>query len=416
MEFQEMEQLLRDEITQRREEGYDVQGIVPKMDEAIRARSLRGIYSIYDELTELRPSKTYHYTEPSELDEIRRESGRVPNEALEIPEAELADRLLGAWLGRCAGCLLGKPVEGWSRGKIKSHLESSNSYPLRGYLQEDIGGMVRDDDMDYTILGLHVLESHGVNFTTEDVAGEWLSHLPYGLVYTAEKAAYRNLVNGLKPTETATYLNPYREWIGAQIRADVWGYVTPGRSELGAEFAYRDARLSHVKNGIYGEMFIAAALSQALVVDEIDGMIKLALSFIPSNSRLAEVVRDVLTWRTRHEKWEESWEEVMRKYGACHPVHTLNNLAFVLIGLLYGGKELGDTITKSVMCGFDTDCNGATAGSIIGAMVGAKGLPPEWIGPLGDRVESAVLGFAENRITDLARRTAKLAMSIKHGV
>lgn len=223
--------------------------------------------------------------------------------------------------------------------RIKSHLESSNSYPLSGYLQDDIRGMVRDDDTDYTILGLHTLESHGVNFTTEDVAGEWLSHLPYGLVYTAEKVAYRNLVNGLQPTETATYLNPYREWIGAQIRADVWGYVTPGRPELGAEFAYRDARLSHVKNGIYGEMFIAAALSEALVVDDIEGMIRVALSVIPSNSRLAEVVRDILSWRARHEKWEDSWEEVMRKYGAYHPVHTINNLAFVLIGLLYGGRN-----------------------------------------------------------------------------
>jgi len=405
---------LRDEVIQRREEGYEVQSIKPIMDEAIRARSLRGIYSIFDGLAALRPLATYPYVEPLILDEIRRESSRVPKEVVEIPESELADRIFGAWLGRCAGCLLGKPVEGWSRGKIKSHLESSNSYPLSGYLQEDIRGMVRDDDIDYTILGLHVLESHGVNFTTEDVAGEWLSHLPYGLVYTAEKVAYRNLVNGLHPTETATYLNPYREWIGAQIRADAWGYVTPGWPELGAEFAYRDARLSHVKNGIYGEMFIAAALSQALVVDDIDVIIKMALSVVPSRSRIAEVVRDVVAWRTRHEKWEDSWEEVMRKYGAYHPVHTLNNLAFVLIGLLYGGKELGDTITKSVMCGFDTDCNGATSGSIIGAIIGARELPTKWIGPLGDRVESAVLGFAENGITDLARRTTRLAMSFKH--
>jgi len=411
MEFQEMEQLLRDEIMQREEEGCDVRSIRPKMEEALRTGSLRGIYSIYDELSALRPLSTYPYTEPSGLDEIRGERGPVPKEVVAIPEAELADRLLGAWLGRCAGCLLGKPVEGWSRGKIKSHLESSNSYPLSGYLQGDIRGMVRDDDTDYTILGLHILEGHGANFTTEDVAGEWLSHLPYGLVYTAEKVAYRNLVNGLQPTETATYLNPYREWIGAQIRADVWGYVSPGRPELGAELAYRDARLSHVKNGIYGEMFVAAALSEALVADDIEWVIRTALSVIPSNSRLAEAVRDILAWRASHGKWEGSWEEAMRKYGAYHPVHTINNLAFVLIGLLYGGKDLGDTIAKSVMCGFDTDCNGATSGSIIGAMVGAKGLPSEWTGPLIDRVESAVLGFAENRITDLARRTWKLAIS-----
>jgi len=409
MIFQEIEQLLRDEMVQRREEGCNVENFQLQLDEALRVRSPQRLDAVYEELMALHPLVTYPYKEPSGLDEIRRETPHIQKEMRRVSEAELADRLLGAWLGRCAGCLLGKPVEGWSREKIRSRLVTSGSYPLDGYMQDNVRGMVRDDDMDYTILGLHILESHGVNFTTEDVANEWLNHLPFGLVYTAERVAYRNLVNGLQPTETAMYMNPYREWIGAQIRADIWGYVAPGRPELGAELAYRDARLSHVKNGIYGEMFIAAALSAALVSDDIEDVIRVALSVVPSNSRLAEAVKDVLTWRTRYGGWEDVWEEVMRKYGSYHPVHTINNLAFVLIGLLYSGGELGDTIAKSVMCGFDTDCNGATSGSIIGAIVGAKGLPSGWIEPLNDSIESAVIGFAENKISDLAERTEKLA-------
>ena len=83
--------------------------------------------------------------------------------------------------------------------------------------------MPRDDDLDYTILGLHVLEEHGFGFTAADVASEWLTHLPYNLVYTAERVADKNLINGLKPTETATYPNPSREWTGAQIRDQVLG-------------------------------------------------------------------------------------------------------------------------------------------------------------------------------------------------
>jgi len=85
--------------------------------------------------------------------------------------------------------------------------------------------MERDDDMDYTILGLHILEQHGADFTSHNVANTWLSRLTYYLVYTAERIAYRNLVNNLWPPESATYHNPYREWIGAQIRADIWGMV-----------------------------------------------------------------------------------------------------------------------------------------------------------------------------------------------
>ena len=88
--------------------------------------------------------------------------------------------------------------------------------------------MARDDDTDYTILGMHILEEHGFEFGPMDVAEEWLLHLPFFQVYTAERAAYRNLIHGLSPPETASYRNPYREWIGAQIRADMWGYVCSG--------------------------------------------------------------------------------------------------------------------------------------------------------------------------------------------
>lgn len=408
MQLREMGQLLRDEIVQRREEGCEVAGLESKLDGVIRSSSLREFYALYEELTSLLPEKKYPYQEPSALEEIMKERPHVPS--YEVTESELADRIHGAWLGRCAGCLLGKPFEGWSRERIRAHLISSGSYPLSNYEQEGIRGMVRDDDIDYTILGLHVIEGHGMNFTTEDVAEEWLGHLPYGLVYTAERVAYRNLVNGLRPTETATHLNPYREWIGAQIRADIWGYVTPGRPEIGAELAYRDARLSHVKNGIYGEMFIAAALSTAIAVDDIEETIATALTVVPSGSRLAEAVRDVLAWREKHERWEDAWDEVMRKYGGYHPVHTINNLAFVLIGLLYGGKDLGRTTAISVMCGLDADCNGATSGSIIGGLLGARNLPSGWIGSLSDRVESAVMGFGESAISDLARRTEGLAI------
>jgi len=124
----------------------------------------------------------------------------------------------------------------------------------RGVFRAEIQGMPRDDDIDYTILGLHILESFGTEVTSEQIADEWLSHLQYASVYTAEREAYRNLANHLPIPETAVYLNPYREWIGAQIRADPWGYVMAGRPVAAADLAFKDARISHVKNGIYGEM------------------------------------------------------------------------------------------------------------------------------------------------------------------
>jgi len=359
-----------------------------------------------------------------------------------LSDEDLFDKIYGGWLGRCAGCLLGKPVEGLNREQIEMWLKIANAYPLEDYfppindLSEDapkwlrnrlfhldnmlkktgmgvlrgqISCMARDDDIDYTIINLHVLENYGLNFTTINVGEVWLHLLPYMQVYTAERAAYRNLVNGLEPPETATYMNPYREWIGAQIRADMWGYVAPGNPELAAELAYRDARLSHLKNGIYGEMFISAMISAAFTISNIEEIIEIGLSVIPKKSRLAEAIRDVMELSKEYEDWKDVWNKISEKYGHYHFVHTINNAAIVTMGLLYGEGDYGKSISISVMGGWDTDCNGATTGSIIGVILGAKNLPDKWIKPLNNHVKSFVIGYNNSKISDLAERTLRIA-------
>ena len=433
MGYDDLERLVRDEIRQREEEGYDVSEIRFSLAE-IKGRDYSSLKAIMENLSKLKLKPDFPYKEPSELAEIRNERPKGPREiTADLSDGELLNKIYGGWLGRCAGCLLGKPVEGLSKEQIEKWLKIADAYPLDDYfpplrdlprdaaewlksrgsrlevLRGHIDHMVRDDDIDYTIINLHILKTHGFEFTTEDVGKAWLSNLPFLRVYTAERAAYRNLVNGLVPPETATYMNPYREWIGAQIRADMWGYVAPGMPEYGAELAFRDARLSHVKNGIYGEMFISAMISAAFATSDIEELINIGLSEIPAESRLSEAVKDVIEWRKKFSDWRESWKRINEKYGRYHRVHTINNAALVLLGLLYGEGDFERSITISVMGGWDTDCNGATAGSILGVMLGADRMPKKWIAPLNDRIESFVIGYNNSRISDLAEHTFNLA-------
>jgi ADP-ribosylglycohydrolase len=428
--------LIRSEIAQRKEEGCDVSHVEERLSELIEGRPsdmTKQLMPLWEEIASLPVDPSFPYKEPSNLESIKKTRPKGPR-ALHIGLSDEVyfDKVHGAWLGRCVGCLLGKPVEGWPRDRIEGYLKLGDAYPLDGYIPEvtphpegyrlhptykkamrgAIDGMPRDDDIDYTILGLHILEEHGTGFTTADVGAEWLTHLPYRLVYTAERVAYRNLVNGLAPPETASHRNPYREYIGAQIRGDIWGYVAPGLPEVAAELAFRDASLSHTKNGIYGEMFMAAMISAAFSTEDIREVIEVGLSEIPVRSRLAEAVRDVLDWSEDCSDWRQAWEKVMEAYGGYHWVHTINNAAFVLLGLLYGGGDLGRSVSISVMAGFDTDCNGATAGSVVGAVLGAKALPVGWVMPLGDRVRSILAGFSESSISDLARRTYVVGESL----
>jgi hypothetical protein len=58
-----------------------------------------------------------------------------------------------------------------------------------------------------------------------------------------------------------------------------------------------------------------------------------------------------------------------------------------------------------VMGGWDTDCTGATAGSLVGSSLGADTLPEKWIGAFNDRLESIVIGMTDSRFSDLTERT-----------
>lgn len=421
----DLKQLVKDEITQRAEEGCNVTGFAERLE---AARTDAEAKVVYDALQSLQIKPDFPYVEPSHLAGIRAcRPGPSKRWNVKIDEA-MFDRIHGAWLGRIAGCMLGKPVEGWTKEASEKYLKAIGEYPLANYippagdkLPEGVeraphkwsargnwNHALVDDDTNYTVLGLKIMEERGVDFTTTDIGWMWQQNLPYLHVYTAERQAYMNLVNGLPIEQVPLYMNPYREWIGAQIRADFWGYCAPGWPEKAAEFAYRDAALSHVKNGIYGEMFCAAAISAALVSNDVKEIINAALNEIPARCRLAETVADCLRWSDECASWEEAFARMLKTYyGQYHEIHTNNNLAIVLIALLFGWPDFEKVITIAVMQGMDSDCNGATAGSIIGAALGAKALPAKWIEPLNGKLETTVIGFPLMEIEDLARRTMK---------
>jgi len=417
--------LAREELAQRREEGVEL----PFGEEAAGNVRSEEDWERFVSALERAPLRDgFPFQEPSGLDEIRafRRSALHRYDLSKLwPEYD--DRVLGGWLGRCAGCLLGKPVEGWSHERIRAYLDRAGLERLEGYLpplesappelelSEAAKGwllgrtrwMPRDDDIDYTIIGLYILERYGTGFSSDDVADSWLSLLPYYKVYTAERAAYRNLVAGLRPPCSAGYRNPYREWIGAQIRADIWGYVAPGDPSFAAELAWRDARVSHVKNGIYGAMFVAATIAAAFCCDDPLEAVLVGLGEIPDQSRLAEAIRRCLRLHREGKSWEEAFSEVRRVYGHYSWVHAINNTCLVVLALLYGEGDFGKTVGLAVYGGWDTDCNGATSGSILGVMLGSEGIGASWVDPLGDRVQSCVAGFDGALISDLARRTAQ---------
>ena len=424
-------ELLRWELAQRRESGFELGELAEAGTRAVAENDAEAARGLLRELGTTNRGQAVQHEEPESFAEILAALPDAPA-AQEIGEAELRDRLLGAWLGRCAGCNLGKPVENgdhWTVGHLRDYLTRADAYPLRDYVpvldplpegfelrewwpettRGRIAESARDDDIDYTILGLHILEEYGPEFTTADVAHEWLDRLPYTQTYTAERVTYRNLVIGHTVDQAGQADNPYREWIGAQIRADIFGYVNPGDPRAAAEMAYRDAALSHTANGVYGAMW-AAALVAAAFSGTARQALEASLTCVPPKSRLAEAVGFVLDLHESGIGWEQARAAVEERYGHYSWVHAVNNAAVVAAGLLWGEGDFTATIGLTVQGGWDTDSNGATAGSVAGIISGAAALPSHWTEPLHDTVRSAIRGFDRSRISDLADRTVRLAL------
>jgi ADP-ribosylglycohydrolase len=365
--------------------------------------------------------------EPSDLAEIEaRAPGRF---ALRDPDDGFADRIHGGWLGRAAGCLLGKPVEKIPRRGIRAIAESTGNWPIGGYftaigldpdvaatypwnrasrttsLVENIAGMPEDDDLNYALIALGLVEQHGAALTTDDVASAWLSSLPGGRVFTAERIAYRNLLDGHPPAVAGRIGNPFDDWIGAQIRTDVYGWVCPGDPAAAARLAWQDAALSHRRNGLYGAMFVAAASSVAVVAGSVDECLEAGLSVVPAESRYGAAIRRGIERGRSALDDEAATDALYAEFGHLHWVHVLNNAALLAFALQRSGGDFTSAITTVVAGGWDTDSTGATAGSICGALVGAAALPPAWIDPLGNRLATSIPGFDGIGFDELARRT-----------
>lgn len=398
-------------------------------------RALAG--DLLDELAALeRPSAA---EEPTDLAAIHDTApGPVRAPAVLAPGAEdVAVRLEAGWLGRAAGCLLGKPVEKLPLDGIRAIARSTGDWPLttwfteRGLapdiaarypwnrrsrptsLAENIDGMPEDDDLNYPLLGLLALERFGHTFTTADIARLWLDELPAGRTFTAERVAYRNLLDGVEPPRTATTRNPFREWIGALIRADVFGWTHPGDPSAAADEAWRDAVLTHTGNGVYGAMFASAVIARAAGGGaDVHQCLAAGLSVVPARSRLAAAVRfGIDSARAEPTGTPAGFTEVVdalhAAYGHHHWVHVLPNAALLAAALTHADGDFTGSICRVVSGGWDTDSNGATAGSVAGLLAGSPGaLPGRWTGPLKNRLATTVAGLDGIGFDALARRTA----------
>jgi ADP-ribosylglycohydrolase len=426
------EDLLGHELRQAREEGKEVDAIEERWvaaggrpapgrgaSEEPAPRALVALaYELLDELESL--PRPLAGEEPDDLEAILAAAAPVPGRPPDL------DRVRGAWLGRAVGCVLGKPVEGIPREGIRALAQATGNWPVARWftaegldaavaerwpwnrasrptsLAESIDGVPEDDDLNFTMLAVVLLERAGTSFETLDVAKAWLDFLPPGRIFTAERVAMRNLLEALLPPDTATQRNPFREWIGARLRVDAYGWAAGGDPAAAARMAWADARLSHTANGVYAAMFMAAAHAASLWASSPAECADVGASVVPRGSRLAEALAFA---RGLDGAWESRVDAVHERYGAYHWVHAINNTALVAAALFLF-DDFSPAVCGVVQGGLDTDTNGAAVGSIVGAL---RPIEERWWAPLHGRFATSLPGFDGVTLDELVARTLAVA-------
>ncbi len=308
----------------------------------------------------------------------------------EPDQHKLKDKILGGWYGQIAGGSYGTAIEGYS-GETLRRVYGER---LNGYIKKP---ETLNDDITFELAVLKAAEEAGSALKAENIADMWLEFIPFG--WSAEYFALENLHRGFYPPESGRLGNFFSEWIGAQMRTMVWGYLAPGNPIKAAEYAFMDSSISHGANGIYGGIHSAVLSSLAFVMNDTRELLLESRNFIPVNTESASFFDLAVESVKKHDDHIDSWKSLEESIRTYNWIHVYPNMMAVIHGLWYCRNDISRLFRILADCGADVDCNAGEAGSVLGIMFP---IHSKW-------TETYVPGMEKMKISDLAEWTARIS-------
>ncbi|MDD4388075.1 MAG: ADP-ribosylglycohydrolase family protein [Bacilli bacterium] len=392
--------------------GYDVTAAEALIDEGLRYLQANNMVSlnritwrIWNILNNAKKNENHPYWRYRIYDDFQKyleDIKIITAVAVDINSQTFFDKTYYGWLAQiCAGAL-GTAVEGYTSeniervfGNITEYVRKPNTY---------------NDDITYEFAFLKALDRKGKELTSADIAEEWTALIPFA--WSAEEWAIKNIKMGIYPPQSGYLHNPYREWIGAQMRGAVCGMVAPGNPMLAAKLAYIDGVVSHYNNGVLGEIFNAVMVSLAYVKTDVREIVKTAIELIPNKSEYYTVVTFALNQCIEKKNWRLAWKACEEKYYRYNWIHAYPNAAAEVIALWFGYGDFDKTMNIICMAGYDVDCNAAQIGTIIGIIKGKEALSKKWTDPIGDQLKTYIRGHKELSIKELAKFTVACSQKL----
>ncbi len=285
------------------------------------------------------------------------------------------DKVYACWLGKNIGGTMGAPYE------CRSQLLN-----IEGFASES-GVPLPNDDLDLQLVWLKALMNVGPEKLNAQVLGEyWIDYISPN--YNEYGIGKSNMRLGLVPAVSGAYNNPWKDSNGAWIRTEVWSCLFPALPEKAIYYSCEDACVDHgLGEGTFAAIFVAAMESAAFAISDFRTLIEIGLSKIPENCQVYKAVKLVIEAYESGKDWKEARQviadTIVKEMGWFQAP---SNVAFVVIGMLYGEGDFKKSMLISINCGDDTDCTGATIGSIFGIAFGTACIPEDWKAHIGDDI------------------------------
>ena len=314
-------------------------------------------------------------------------AGCAQKQTVTLSKDVLLDKIKGGWAGQTFGCTFGGPTEFRYNGRI---IPDSVVIPWKDHYClwyfENEGGLYDDVYMDLTFVDM--FDKHGLDVSV-DIIADAFANAGYKL-WHANQVARNNILNGIRPPESGHWKNnPHADDIDFQIEADFAGLMAPGMPNSASQICDKVGHIMNYGDGWYGGVYVAAMYSLAFVSDDISYVVKEALKTIPVKSQYYQCINDVIGWCEQNADWKLTWQLIEDKWtdeiscpkGVNDPynIDAKVNSAYVVMGLLYGAKNMERTLEISTRCGADSDCNPATAAGILGTMLGYSNIDDKWL-------------------------------------
>jgi hypothetical protein len=316
----------------------------------------------------------------------------------QISNTELQNKIKGGWLGKTAGVCIGGPTEFLAR-------DSMYNGPINFFPDLDSG--LQQDDMYVQVTFISAMDAKlngrgGIFEATQIDYANAFNETTYPLWWANEQGR-TNIRNNIMPPLSGMWAcsgsqyNPFAEAIDFQIDCDWIGIMCPAMPITAIRLCDSVGQIMSYGNGLYGGYYVCALEALAFQYHDIHTVVREAIKCIPDSSDYAGILRDVISFHDNNPgtTYADCWQYINPKWVAYKSspciVGNLNftalfNGALFTIGLLYGDNDALKTIEYVCRGGQDSDCNPASAGAVIGIMLGYDALADAWKSTIGNGV------------------------------